>query len=144
MGWLWLEIGRVSKQCMESWWMSHHQTAFLKTEKLHRETHCKERSRCHKPKTLKQWWRRQWFWVSVISCCTAVPLPSFIQTVTQFSHSVRSNSLWPHGLQHARPPCPSPTPRAYSSSCPSSQWCHTTISSSAVPYSSCIRKIWDK
>ena len=48
-----------------------------------------------------------------------------------------SDSLWPHGLQHARPPCPSPTPRAYSNSCPSSQWCHPTISSSVVPFSSC-------
>ena len=46
----------------------------------------------------------------------------------QFSHSVVSDSLWPHGLQDARLPCPSPTPRAYSNSCPSSQWCHPTIS----------------
>ena len=54
----------------------------------------------------------------------------------QFSHSAMSDSLWPHGLQHARLPCPSPTPRAYSNSCPSSQWCHPTISSSVVPFSS--------
>ena len=54
-----------------------------------------------------------------------------------FSRSLVSNSLWPHGLQHARPPCPSPTPRVYSNSCPLSQWCHPTISSSAVPFSSC-------
>ena len=53
-----------------------------------------------------------------------------------FSHSVVSNSLRPHGLQHARPPCPSPSPRVYSDSCPSSQWCHPTISSSVVPFSS--------
>ena len=53
-----------------------------------------------------------------------------------FSCSIVSNSLWPHGLQHARPPCPSPTPGAYSNSCPSSQWCHPTISSSVVPFSS--------
>ena len=46
-----------------------------------------------------------------------------------------SNSLWPHGLQHTRPPCPSPTPRVYSNSCPLSQWCHPTISSSVVPFS---------
>ena len=50
----------------------------------------------------------------------------------QFSHSVASNSLRPHGLQHTRLPCPSPTPRAYSNSCPLSQWCHPTISSSVV------------
>ena len=54
----------------------------------------------------------------------------------QFSHSVIFNSLQPHGLQHARPPCPSPTPRVYSNSCPSSQWCHPTISSSVIPFSS--------
>ena len=46
-----------------------------------------------------------------------------------FSHSVVSDSLWSHGLQHARLPCPSPTPRVYSNSCPLSQWCHPTISS---------------
>ena len=47
----------------------------------------------------------------------------------KFSHSFVSDSLWPHGLQFARLPCPSPTPRACSNSCPSSQWCHPTISS---------------
>ena len=57
----------------------------------------------------------------------------------QFSHSVMSNSLWPHGLQHPRLPCPSPTPRAYSNSCPLSQWCHPTISSSVIPFSSCLQ-----
>ena len=56
-----------------------------------------------------------------------------------FSHSVMSDSLWPHGLQHARPPCPSPSPRACSNSCLSSQWCHPTISSSVVPFSSCLQ-----
>ena len=54
----------------------------------------------------------------------------------QFSHSVMSNSLRPHGLKHARPPCPLPTPRVYSNLCPLSQWCHPTISSSVVPFSS--------
>ena len=56
----------------------------------------------------------------------------------QFSHSVMSDSLQHHGLQHARPPCP-PTPRVYSNSCPLSRWCHPTISSSAVPFSSHLR-----
>ena len=50
-----------------------------------------------------------------------------------------SNYLQPHGLQHSSLPCPSPTPRAYSNSCPSSQWCHPTISSSVVPFSSCLQ-----
>ena len=57
----------------------------------------------------------------------------------QFSHSVMSNSLRPHELQHARPPCPSPTPRVHPNPCPSSQWCHPTISSSVVPFSSCLQ-----
>ena len=55
----------------------------------------------------------------------------------QFSHSVVSDSLQPRGLQHARLPCPSPMPRAYSNSCPSRWWCHPTISSSVIPFSSC-------
>ena len=54
----------------------------------------------------------------------------------QFSYSVVYDSLWPHGLQHARLPCPSPTPGVYSNSCPLSRWCHLTISSSVVPFSS--------
>ena len=55
----------------------------------------------------------------------------------QFSHSVMSDSLEPHESQHARPPCPSPTPRVHSDSGPSSQWCHLGISFSIVPFSSC-------
>ena len=55
----------------------------------------------------------------------------------QFSRSVVSDSLPPHELQHARPPCPSPTPSVHSNSCPSSRWCHPAISSSVVPFSSC-------
>ena len=55
----------------------------------------------------------------------------------QFSRSVVSDSLWPHELQHARPPCPSLTPRVYPNSCPLSWWCHPTVSSSVVPFSSC-------
>ena len=59
----------------------------------------------------------------------------------QFSHSVMSDSLWPHELQHARPSCPSPTPGVYSNSCPSSRWCHPAISSSVVPSSSCLQPL---
>ena len=55
--------------------------------------------------------------------------------VTLFSHSVTSNSLWPHGLQHTCFPCPSPSPGAYSNSCPLSRWCHPAISSSLVLFS---------
>ena len=70
------------------------------------------------------------------------PEDAFIKSVliihsVQFRHSVVSNSLQPHGRQHTRLPCPSPTPGAYSNSCPSSRWCHPTISSSVIPFSSC-------
>ena len=62
---------------------------------------------------------------------------SFISSyLVQFSHSVLSDSLQPHGQQHTRLPCPSPTSRACSNSCPSSQWCHPSISSSVIPFSS--------
>ena len=54
----------------------------------------------------------------------------------QFSHSVMSDSLWPHGLQHARPPCPSPNPGVYSDSCPLNRWCQPTMLSSVVLFSS--------
>ena len=57
----------------------------------------------------------------------------------QFSHSVISDSLWPHELQHARPPCPSPTLGVHPNPCPSSQWCHPAISSSGVTFSSCLQ-----
>ena len=57
----------------------------------------------------------------------------------QFSPSFVSNFFWPHGLQYTRPPCPSPTPGAYSNTCPSCQWCHPTMSSFVVPFSSCLQ-----
>ena len=60
-----------------------------------------------------------------------------IGSSVQFSQSVVSDSLWPHGLQHARPPCPSPTPGVHSDSRPSTQWCHPAISSSVIPFSFC-------
>ena len=59
-----------------------------------------------------------------------------IRPISQFSWSVMSHFLRPHGLQHTRPPCLSPTPGVYPNSCPLSQWCHPTISSSVVPFSS--------
>ena len=61
----------------------------------------------------------------------------FHYSSVQFSRSVVSDSLRPHESQHARPPCPSPTPGVHSDSCPSNQWCHPAISSSVVPFSSC-------
>ena len=70
--------------------------------------------------------------------CSPVSLAIWnILLIVQFSCSVVSSALWPHGLQHARLPCSSPTPGAYSNSCPSHQWYHPTISSSVIPFSSC-------
>ena len=62
---------------------------------------------------------------------------SFFSSLVQFSRSVMSDSWWPHELQHATPPCPSPTPRVHPDSHPSSQWCRPAISSSVIPFSSC-------
>ena len=64
-------------------------------------------------------------------------LSRFQFSSVQFSRSVVSDSLWPHESQHARPPCPSPTPGVHSDSCASSRWCHPAISSSVVPFFSC-------
>ena len=72
-------------------------------------------------------------WQKPKQCCKAI----FLQfSLVQFSRSVVSDSLWLHGLQHARLPCPSPTPGVYSNSRPLSRWCHPTISSSVIPFSS--------
>ena len=68
--------------------------------------------------------------MSVLRSCS-------ISQFSQFSCWVMSDSLWPHESQPARPPCPSPTPGVYSSSCPSSRWCHSGILSSVVSFSSC-------
>ena len=59
----------------------------------------------------------------------------------QFSRSVVSDSLWPHESQHARPPCPLPTPGVYLNSCPSSRWCHPAIWPSVIPFSSCLQSL---
>ena len=71
---------------------------------------------------------KSWGWRSVVGYSSV-----------QFSCSVVSNSLQPHEPQQARPPCPSPTPRVYPNSCPLSRWCHPIISSSVVPFSSCLQ-----
>ena len=71
--------------------------------------------------------------------CSTPGFPVHHQLPVQFSRAVRSISLWPHEPQHARPPCPSPTPRVYPNPRPSSQWCHPAISSYVVPFSSCLQ-----
>ena len=100
--------------------------------------------------------RRTVFFLLFLVCETSFPLPGIIPvppaletrsfnrwttrevSSVQFSRSVVSISLWPYGLQH-RPPCPSLTPGACSNSCPLSRWCHPTISSSVIPFSSCLQ-----
>ena len=74
-----------------------------------------------------------------IYCYSSNGTFSFSLQFSYFSHSVLSDSMPPHGLQHARPPCPSPTPGVHSNSCPLRWWCHPTISSSVIPFSSCLQ-----
>ena len=73
------------------------------------------------------------------SLCYIVNTYCLFMCSVQFSRSVVPDSLWSHGLQHARPPCSSPSPGVWSNSCPLSQWCHPTISSSVIPFSSCLQ-----
>ena len=78
--------------------------------------------------------------LNIVPCPVDRTLPfisSIYNSSVQFSRSVVSDSLQPHESQHARPPCPSPTSRVHSDSCPSSQWCHPAISSSVITFSSC-------
>ena len=70
---------------------------------------------------------------------TSQAIVTVVIVSVQFSRSFVSDSLWPHEPQHTRPPCPSPTPGVYTNPCPLSQWCHPTISSSVVPFSSCLQ-----
>ena len=74
-----------------------------------------------------------------LSCIGRLVLYHLCHLGVQFSHSVMSDSLWPHGLQHTRPPCPSPTPGACSNSCPSNRWYCPITSFSVIPFSSCLQ-----
>ena len=76
-------------------------------------------------------------WIEIIELKNKFTELNNTLSSVHFSHSVMYDSLWPHELQHARPPCPSPTPWVYSNSSSSSRWCHPAISSSVVPFSSC-------
>ena len=82
------------------------------------------------------------YWTSLFGFFNKQLQPTMFQfSSVQFSRSVVSDSLQPHELQHTRPPCPSPTPRVHSDSRPSSQCCHPAISSSVVPFSSCLQSL---
>ena len=87
-----------------------------------------------------------WFWFFFLRKRFQLLWAEFLQISqsrnfldVQFNCSVVSDFLWPHGLQHLRPPYPPPTPGVYSNSCPLSLWCHSIISSSAIPFSSCLQ-----
>ena len=71
----------------------------------------------------------------ILQTVLQLSLVSIHHLINSFSRSVVSDSLWPHGLQHAKSPCPSPSTRDCSNSCPSSRWCHPAISSSVIPFS---------
>ena len=85
------------------------------------------------PSWLSGWWRCFLDSSSVYSCHLSLISSASVSSV-QFSHSIVSDSLRPHELEHSRPPCLSPTPGVHSDSCPSSQWCHPAISSSVIPF----------
>ena len=86
------------------------------------------------PTSTGSWKKQESSRKTSISALLTIPKPL---CSVQFSCSVLSNFLWPHESQHTSPPCPSPTPRVHSNSCPSSRWCHPAISSSVVPFSFC-------
>ena len=93
--------------------------------------------KCFSLKLNKQF--RNYLLVYLLHFLKLVQQSLYICLLLLFSHSVTSSSLWPHGLQHTMLSCPSPSPRACSNSCPLSRWCHPTISSSVVPFSSCLQ-----
>ena len=100
------------------------------------ENHWMNKSKSHWTKCRRQVAKANHF-TSFLAECN-LNLRCYLQfSSVQFSRSVMSNCLWPHELQHTRPPCPWPTPRLHSNSCASSRWCHPAISSSVVPSSSC-------
>ena len=82
-------------------------------------------------------WTSIMLWISTNGSCQEVKFLYSVFSSVQFSHSVISDSWRPHESQHARPPCPSPTPGVHSDTCPTSRWCHPAISSSVIPLSSC-------
>ena len=102
------------------------------------------------PMDRRTWWAtvyrsqrvgHNWATYTFTLACSTLPSTCVCSWSVQFSHSVVSDSLRPHGLQHARPPCPLPTPGVYPNSCPLSWWCHPSISSSVVPFSSCLQSL---
>ena len=125
-----------SKHILTIWSSSHTHDIYLKKLKayVHRKT-CAQILNCQNLDTVKMAnsrWMNKW---------AVVHPDSETFSSVQFSRSILSDSLRPHESQHARPPCPIPTPGIHSDSRPSSQWCHPAISSSVIPFSSCPQSI---
>ena len=100
-----------------------------------------ETARGHWVKT-KEFWIKYGLWLRIMGHSQFISCDRWTMVMLLlllFSHPVMSDSLWSHGLQHARHPCPSWSPEACSNSCPPRQWCHPIISSSVVPFSSCLQ-----
>ena len=102
----------------------------------HREVTIRVTSNFNSYVSAYPWWSPS---IRRLSPLVGSGFPSQDPISVQFRCSVVSNSLWPHGLQFTRLPCPSPSPGAYSNSCPSSWWCHPTISFSVISSSSCLQ-----
>ena len=126
-GWLWLQVGSgFSKTCVSPLVLILSRNVFIKRISFWNYDHWQFALEPPKSKIASE--------AALIKTIIQVKLSS-----VQFSRSVMSNSLQPQGLQHARPPCPSTTPRVYSNSCLLSWWCHPTISFSVIPFSSCLQ-----
>ena len=125
--------GDATEELVQLWLYSDREVVFLTPAKL-LNPQIKFRQWNAKVKCGLVWWQRRQRQLDYVKGI----ILDFSQSV-QFSCSVVSDSLWPHGLQHARLPCPSPSPRTCTNSCPSSRWCHPTISSSVIPFSSCLQ-----
>ena len=124
-----------------SFWVSGAAMLFLGPAHLDWWKTCSRRKKNYSPFSDTYWWvwNRDWFFKKHIFIIRKISLKKkrtfqSCREVSQFSCSVMSNLLWPHGMQHARPACPSPTPGVCSNPCPSSRWCHPAISSSVVPF----------
>ena len=119
----------------EAWWATTHRVTQSWTQLKWLSMQAWRAESATSPRSSSSFsWRIRSRNQNLIARCAHCYWNEFLSSV-EFSHSVVS--LWPHELQHARPPCPSPAPGVHPNPCPSSRWCHSTISSSVIPFSSC-------